>query len=69
MNYGTDGQLGLERTPQEYIAKMVAVFEEVRRVLKPTENLHLLVYVYTNDGVLVFGSASWDASSRATGPR
>ena len=30
------------------------------RVLKPTENLHLLVYVYTNDGVLVFGSASWD---------
>lgn len=28
-------QLGLESTPQEYVAKLVAVFREVRRVLKP----------------------------------
>lgn len=34
-NYGVAGQLGLERTPAEYVAGMVAVFEEVRRVLKP----------------------------------
>lgn len=33
-NYGVDGQLGLEKTPEEYIAKMVEVFREVRRVLK-----------------------------------
>ena len=33
-DYGVDGQIGLERTPEEYVAKMVAVFEEVRRVLK-----------------------------------
>jgi DNA modification methylase len=29
-----DSQLGLESTPEEYVAKMVAVFGEVRRVLK-----------------------------------
>jgi DNA modification methylase len=33
-DYGSDGQLGLERTPEEYVANMVAVFAEVRRVLK-----------------------------------
>lgn len=35
-DYGTDGQLGLERTPEEYVANMVAVFREVRRVLRPS---------------------------------
>ena len=35
-DYGTEGQLGLERTPEEYVANMVAVFREVKRVLKPT---------------------------------
>jgi len=34
-DYGIDGQLGLEPTMQEYIDKLVAVFREVRRVLKP----------------------------------
>ena len=29
-----DAQLGLEKTPEEYVAKMVAVFHEVRRALK-----------------------------------
>ena len=33
-DYGVEGQLGLEKTPQEYIAKMVEVFREVRRVLR-----------------------------------
>jgi DNA modification methylase len=32
-DYGADGQLGLEATPDEYVANMVAVFREVRRVL------------------------------------
>ena len=31
-----DSQLGLERTPEEYVANMVGVFREVRRVLKPS---------------------------------
>lgn len=33
-DYGVSGQLGLEPTPQEYVAKMVDVFREVRRVLR-----------------------------------
>jgi len=33
-NYGVDGQLGLEPTPDEYVANMVAVFRECKRVLK-----------------------------------
>jgi DNA modification methylase len=33
-DYGVAGQIGLERTPEEYVAKMVAVFAEVRRVLR-----------------------------------
>ena len=33
-DYGVEGQLGLEKTPEEYVAKMVEVFREVRRVLK-----------------------------------
>lgn len=34
-DYGVDGQIGLEATPAEFIAVMVEVFEEVRRVLRP----------------------------------
>jgi len=33
-DYGTDGQLGMERTPEEYVERMVQVFREVRRVLR-----------------------------------
>ena len=33
-DYGVSGQLGLEKTPEEYVAKMVEVFREVRRVLR-----------------------------------
>jgi DNA modification methylase len=33
-DYGVAGQLGLERSPAEYLAFMVAVFEEFRRVLR-----------------------------------
>ena len=30
-DYGVNGQIGLEETPAEYVAKMVEVFHEVRR--------------------------------------
>lgn len=33
-DYGMDGQLGLEKTPEEFIAKLTEVFREVRRVLR-----------------------------------
>lgn len=35
-DYGCEGQIGLEPTPQSYIARLVEVFDEVWRVLKPT---------------------------------
>lgn len=38
-DYGVAGQIGLEQTPDAYVAEMVAVFREVRRALR-------------NDGVL-----------------
>ena len=40
-DYGVAGQLGLESTPEEYVARMVAVFREVRRVLKDDGTLWL----------------------------
>lgn len=33
-DYGCAGQIGLEGTPDEYVEKLVAVFAEVKRVLK-----------------------------------
>lgn len=33
-DYGQDGQIGLEATPDEFVAALVAVFREVRRVLR-----------------------------------
>lgn len=38
-DYGVDGQIGLEDTPEEYISRLVEVFREVRRVLKPEGTL------------------------------
>lgn len=40
-DYGVEGQIGLEESPQAYVAKMVEVFEEVRRVLKSDGTLWL----------------------------
>jgi site-specific DNA-methyltransferase (adenine-specific)/site-specific DNA-methyltransferase (cytosine-N4-specific) len=40
-DYGHDGQLGLESTPDEYVARMVGVFREVRRVLADDGTLWL----------------------------
>ncbi len=40
-DYGSDGQIGLERTPEEYVEKLVSVFGEVRRVLREDGTLWL----------------------------
>ncbi len=33
-NYGTDGQLGLEETPEMFVENIVSVFQEIKRVLR-----------------------------------
>jgi DNA modification methylase len=40
-DYGVSGQLGLERTPEAFVAAMVGVFAEVRRVLADDGTLWL----------------------------
>lgn len=40
-DYGVDGQIGLEATPEAYLETMVAVFREVRRVLREDGTLWL----------------------------
>lgn len=40
-DYQVDNQIGLEKTPSEYVQKLVDVFHEVMRVLKPTGTLWL----------------------------
>lgn len=42
-DYGMDGQIGMERTPDEYICRLVAVFHEVKRVLKATGTLWIVI--------------------------
>ena len=40
-DYGADGQIGLEETPEKYIERLTEVFMEVYRVLKPEGTLWL----------------------------
>lgn len=40
-DYGNDAQIGLEATPEEFVAKLVEVFREVRRVLRDDGTLWL----------------------------
>lgn len=49
-DYGVAGQIGLEPTPDEYVAEMVAVFREVRRVLRDDGTLWLNVGDSYNGG-------------------
>jgi len=56
-DYGVSGQIGLEQTPDAFVAELVAVFREVRRVLR-------------NDGTLWLNigdsyAGSWGAQGRS----
>ena len=42
-DYGVDGQIGLEETPEEYIQKLVEIFREVRRVLTKDGTLWVII--------------------------
>jgi DNA modification methylase len=50
-DYGVNGQIGLEETPKQYVQKLVEIFREVNRVLKPEGTLWLnLGDSYANNG-------------------
>ena len=55
-DYGVEGQLGLESTPEEYVAKMVEVFREVKRVLRDDGTLWLNL----GDSYAGSGKGAWD---------
>jgi DNA modification methylase len=42
-DYGVDGQLGLERTPDDYVQRLVRVFRRVRRVLREDGTLWVVL--------------------------
>jgi DNA modification methylase len=53
-DYGHDGQIGLESTPEAYVARMVEVFREVRRVLRDDGTC------WINLGDSYTGGIGWD---------
>jgi DNA modification methylase len=64
-DYGHDGQIGLEQTPDAYVAEMVAVFREVRRVLRDDGTLWLnLGDSYANAGASGPQGKTGDRASR-----
>ncbi len=63
-DYGEDGQLGLEPTYQEYIEKLVAIFDEVKRVLKDTGSIWVnLGDSYSSSGAVGGGKDDYGATS------
>lgn len=64
-DYGVQGQIGLERSPREYVAALVQVFEQVRRVLKPEGTLWLnLGDSYAGSGKGRMGDGKAEASGK-----
>lgn len=58
-DYGHPDQIGLEQTPEQYVAGMVQVFEQARRVLKPEGTLWL------NLGDSYWGGKGMNGNSKA----
>lgn len=54
-DYGVEGQLGCESTPEEYVQKLVLIFSELRRVMR-------------NDGVLFLNLGDSYAAGGKLGP-
>jgi DNA modification methylase len=67
-DYGVEGQIGLEKTPEEFIQKMVEVFREVKRVLRDdgTVWLNLGDGYNANTGAGFNGNKRLDDANRDT---
>ena len=57
-----DKQIGLEETPEEYISRLVNVFREVKRILKPEGTL----WVNIGDSYWGSGSRGYDFTGKLT---
>jgi len=64
-DYGVDGQIGLEPTPEAYVAEMVAVFHECRRVLRGDGVLWLNLGDSYNSALPAAGGRSGYGDGRA----
>jgi DNA modification methylase len=60
-DYGNDGQLGLESTPQEFVENLCQVFDEVRRVLADDGTL----WVNLGDSYAGSGKGGQSAAKRS----
>ena len=60
-DYGCDGQIGLEPTPDEFVQNLVSVFREVKRVLRDDGTLWL------NLGDSYWGGKGANGTSKALG--
>lgn len=54
-DYGVDGQIGLEETPEQYIEKLVQIFHEIKRILTPDSTL----WVNIGDSYAGSGKGAW----------
>jgi len=61
-DYGVDGQIGLEDSPINYVAELVAVFSEVRRVMRADGT----VWLNLGDSYANTGGADRRASLKST---
>ena len=69
-DYDVAGQIGQENTPDEYIARLMAVFQEVHRVLKPEGTLWLNIgdsYAGSGQGAGTKNFSEKQKSNRGTG--
>lgn len=58
-DYGVDGQIGLEHSPDAFVDEMVGVFREVRRVLRDDGTLWLNL----GDSYATNGGAGWQGKN------
>ena len=54
-DYGVEGQIGLEETPEEYVKKLVGIFSEVKRVLKKEGTLWIILGDFYNGSCVAGG--------------
>jgi len=44
-NYGVDGQIGLEESPEDYLTNLLKVFDECKRVLKDSGSMFIVLSI------------------------